>query len=102
MHSIMGNIDSNITSYEKVAFILKTIGHPVRLQIIEHIAKNEQMSVSEICETLNLEQSLISHHLSNMKLKGILDCTKDGKNRYYYLALNEVLNVISCMHKCKL
>ena len=98
----MENNNSNITNYEKVAFVLKTIGHPVRLQIIEHISKNKQMSVNQICETLGLEQSLISHHLSNMKLKGILDCTKDGKNRYYHLALNEVLNVISCMHKCKL
>jgi len=98
----MENETQKTPDYEKVAFVLKTIGHPVRLQIIEHISKNKKMSVSEICETLDLEQSLISHHLSNMKLKGILECTKEGKNRYYHLALNEVLNVISCMHKCKL
>lgn len=87
---------------EKVAFVLKTIGHPVRLAIINHLAINEKMSVNEICEALNLEQSLISHHLNNMKLKGILDCSREGKNRYYFLILDEVLTVINCMEKCKL
>ena len=98
----MSNTLLNSSDYEKVAFILKTIGHPVRLQIIEHLAKNKQMSVSEICETLNLEQSLISHHLNNMKLKGILNSTRQGKNRYYHLELEEVLTVINCMQNCKL
>ncbi len=87
---------------EKVAFVLKTIGHPVRLAIINHLAINNRMSVNEICEKLDLEQSLISHHLKNMKEKGIVDCTKDGKVRHYYLSLEEVLTVVNCMEKCKL
>jgi len=87
---------------EKVAFILKTIGHPVRLAIINRLAINEQMSVNDICETLHLEQSLVSHHLNTMKLKGILTCSKEGTSRYYSVALAEVLTVIGCMEKCKL
>lgn len=87
---------------EKVAFILKTIGHPVRLAILNHLSINKQMSVNEICETLKLEQSLISHHLNNMKLKGIIDCRKEGQSRYYYIVLEETLTVMSCMTKCKL
>ena len=87
---------------KKVAFVLKTIGHPVRLSIINHLAINEKLSVNEICEALDLEQSLISHHLKNMKEKGIVDCVKNGKIRNYFLALEEVLTVIDCMNNCKL
>ena len=87
---------------EKVAFVLKTIGHPVRLSIINHLAINERMSVNEICDALDLEQSLISHHLKNMKAKGIVDCVKEGKTRSYYLSLEEVLTVVNCMNNCKL
>jgi len=87
---------------EKVAFVLKTIGHPVRLSIINHLAIKERMSVNEICEALDLEQSLISHHLKTMKAKGIVDCVKDGKIRSYYLSLEEVLTVVNCMNKCEL
>ncbi len=92
----------NNEKLEKVAFILKTIGHPVRLAIINRLAINEQMSVNEICKALNLEQSLVSHHLNTMKLKGILTCSKQGTSRYYSVALEEVLTVIACMEKCKL
>jgi ArsR family transcriptional regulator len=87
---------------EKVAYVLKTIGHPVRLSIINHLAINDRMSVNEICEELNLEQSLISHHLKTMKAKGIVDCSKNGKVRNYFLSLDEVLTVINCMNNCKL
>ncbi|MEO9964242.1 MAG: metalloregulator ArsR/SmtB family transcription factor [Reichenbachiella sp.] len=87
---------------EQVAFILKTIGHPVRLGIIGLLAKEVELSVNEICQRLDVEQSLISHHLTNMKLKGILSSKREGKNILYTLKLKEVLTVIDCMSKCNL
>ncbi|MEO9804943.1 MAG: metalloregulator ArsR/SmtB family transcription factor [Reichenbachiella sp.] len=87
---------------EQVAFILKTIGHPVRLGIIGLLAKEEELSVNEICQSLGVEQSLISHHLTNMKLKGILSSKREGKSIRYSLELKEVLTVIDCMSKCNL
>jgi DNA-binding transcriptional ArsR family regulator len=57
---------------EKVAFILKTIAHPLRISIISLLVSNEKLCVNDICRLLSSEQSLTSHHLSNMKLSGIL------------------------------
>ena len=91
----------DIKKLEHVAFILKTIAHPLRIAIIDLLTKNEKMCVNDICENLNSEQSLTSHHLSNMKLKGILDSYRDGKNIYYSLKLKEVNEVINCMSKCQ-
>lgn len=87
---------------EKVAYVLKTIGHPVRLKIISLLANNKQLTVGEICTACGVEQSLISHHLTNMKLKGILHSQREGKSIYYGIQLDEVLNVIKCMKNCKL
>ena len=87
---------------EKVAFILKTIGHPVRLRILSLLSEHQQMSVNEISEKCEVEQSLISHHLTNMKLKGVLQSERDGKSIYYSIKLMEVLNVIDCMSKCRI
>ena len=87
---------------EKVAFILKTIAHPVRLGIIGILANNNEISVNEISEKLNCEQSLISHHLNNMKVKGILESTRQGKSHFYSIKLKEVLTVIDCMIKCNI
>ncbi|MEZ4883409.1 MAG: metalloregulator ArsR/SmtB family transcription factor [Chitinophagales bacterium] len=90
----------NVQKLEKIAFILKTIAHPVRLQIVELLDLHGDLSVGEICEKLNTEQSLTSHHLSNMKLKGILSSTKDGRKVIYSLKEKSVLQILNCLDDC--
>jgi len=85
-----------------VAFILKTIGHPLRIGVIQLLTDNVELSVNDLCERLNAEQSVMSHHLSNMKFKGILGSRREGKQRYYFIKLTEVIKVIECMEKCDL
>ena len=86
---------------EKVAFVLKTIAHPLRIGIVDLLNKYEEQSVNQSCEALNSEQSLTSHHLQNMKLKGILGSRREGKNIYYHLKVKEVTSVITCIEKCE-
>jgi len=90
----------DIKKLEQVAFILKTIAHPLRIGVVDLLTKHEKLCVNEICEMLSSEQSLTSHHLSNMKLKGILDSYREGKNIYYTLKMKEVNEVIKCMNRC--
>lgn len=85
---------------ERVAFILKTIAHPTRLAIIHLLEKKEKMSVSEICAALQSEQSLTSHHLQNMKLKGILSSQKEGRHIYYSLKEKDVTRIMTCLENC--
>ena len=92
----------NPEKLERVAFILKTIAHPLRISIIGLLVSKKKLCVNDICTMLNSEQSLTSHHLSNMKLSGILGSTREGKNIYYYLKMDEVVTVINCMNKCEL
>ena len=97
---IINNLDTE--KLEQVAFILKTIAHPLRISIISLLVANEKLCVNDICQLLSSEQSLTSHHLSNMKLSGILGSVREGKNIYYFLKLKEVVTVITCMNKCEL
>jgi ArsR family transcriptional regulator len=90
----------SIEKMEKVAFILKTTAHPTRIAIVQLLAAHESLSVTDISERLTLEQSLLSHHLSGMKLKGILSSTREGKNIYYSLKMREVIDVIQCLAAC--
>lgn len=90
----------SVEKMEKVAFILKTTAHPTRIAIVQQLAAHESLSVTELSERLRVEQSLLSHHLSGMKLKGILSSTRDGKNIYYSLKMREVISVIQCLAAC--
>ncbi|MER0439597.1 metalloregulator ArsR/SmtB family transcription factor [Emticicia sp. W12TSBA100-4] len=90
----------NKEKFEKAAYILKAVAHPTRLAIIQLLDAQENLMVNEICETLKCEQSLISHHLINMKLRGILQSHKDGLNVYYSLKEREVTNLLTCIENC--
>ncbi|MGB1241719.1 MAG: ArsR/SmtB family transcription factor [Chitinophagales bacterium] len=90
----------DVEKLEKIAFILKTIAHPVRLQIVELLEFHEGLSVSAISEKLKTEQSLTSHHLSNMKLKGILRSRKEGRKVIYSLKEKSVVQILNCLDDC--
>ena len=87
---------------EKAAYILKSIAHPSRLAIIDILSKQEWQAVSEISDKLDMEQSLTSHHLNIMKMKGVLESKRDGKSIKYKLRLTEVTQVLSCIEHCDL
>ena len=93
-------LDLSVEKMEKVAFILKTTAHPTRIAIVQLLANQESLSVNDISEKLKVEQSLLSHHLSGMKLKGILSSHRDGKNIFYALKMREVVDVIQCLAAC--
>lgn len=93
-------LNLSVEKMEKVAFILKTTAHPTRIAIVQLLAHHESLSVNDICEQLRLEQSLVSHHLAGMRLKGILSSSREGKNVYYSLKMREVVEVIQCLAMC--
>lgn len=98
--AVATDLNMSVEKMEKVAFILKTTAHPTRIAIVQLLAQHDSLSVNDICERLNVEQSLASHHLSGMKLKGILSSTREGKNVFYSLKMREVIDVIQCLAAC--
>ena len=86
----------------KVANILKTIGHPLRLEVLEVLEAEEKLNVSQIKEAIQskVEQSLLSHHLIKMKDKGILQSKKEGMHVVYRITDRNILKIFDCMEKC--
>ena len=86
---------------EQIAYALKAVAHPNRLAIICLLSRNEELSVSDICEQTDCSQALISHHLTDMYAKGILLIRREGRNAFYRLADDRVTNVMRCKMKCE-
>lgn len=82
--------------------ILKAVGHPIRLEILELLEVNESLSVTKIQSGLRVqvEQSMLSHHLIKMKDKGVLKCEKRGMNMYYSLVDKKILRIFDCLENC--
>lgn len=86
---------------ERIAAILKTVAHPLRLGIVHLLEQHPELAVSDICERLGSEQSLTSHHLQTMRLKGILADRRKGRSVFYTLKERDVSLIIECLENCQ-
>lgn len=91
-----GKINQKIL--EGQASILKALGQPTRLQILELLRDGERC-VCEIFPAIHQEQANVSKHLSILKQAGILESRKDGLRILYRIKRPEVLNLLSGVSK---
>lgn len=85
---------------EEAAYTLRAISNGTRLCVISLLSQNEEMNVTQMVEKLQCEQSLLSHHLTDMRAKGILNYRRDGKNSYYSLKNKQIVQIIDCIKSC--
>ncbi len=88
------------SQFEEAAYILKALANEIRLCVIMQLTQAGEKSVTELMEQMDCEQSLLSHHLTDMRAKGILRCRKSGKNSFYSLSDKRFSNVLTCIMHC--
>lgn len=94
------NKNSEKENMEEAAYTLKAISNGTRLCVISLLSSNEELTVSQIGESLSCEQSLLSHHLTDMRAKGILNSRREGKNCFYSLKNKQIVQIIDCIKTC--
>lgn len=87
---------------QEAAEVLKVIGHPVRLEILELLDERGEQNVTAIHEALGLDQPIVSQHLGLMRDKGIVASRRDGVNVFYRVHDEKVTRVLDCIRKCDL
>lgn len=83
---------------ERAAEILKTVAHPVRLQIVDLLDRGER-TVTALCQLLGAQQPYVSQQLNLMKSKGVLSSRRSGNQVYYVLADPRVAKIIQCVRE---
>ena len=69
---------------KKALEFFKVLSHSLSDKILPLLNKKE-LPVTEIYNTLRIEQSMCSVHLSKLKAHGIVLYRQDGKKRFYRL-----------------
>ena len=90
----------SVERLELAATMLKAMAHPIRISILKHLEGGKKLTVTEIHELLQIEQSTTSHHLGILRDKGVLCARREGKNTYYYLKYEMLSQIIDCIHTC--
>jgi L-amino acid N-acyltransferase YncA len=65
--------------------LLRALGSPVRLRIVEIVAKRKDCTASQLAEEVGLAQSSLFEHLAALRDAGIVEVSGDGPNHYYGL-----------------
>jgi len=67
------------------AGICKALGHPARIQIVEHLKAMDRCICGEIVQILPLAQSTVSQHLKQLKAAGLVQGEVEGPRTCYCL-----------------
>ncbi len=93
----MSNL-KNINQLNKHANLLKMLGHPTRLCIIESLIQKKQCNVTSMYQCLNVPQSTVSQHISKLKAAGIIRGTRHGLEIKYEIVDERVIQIINALN----
>ncbi len=70
---------------EVVAQVFRILSDPTRLRIL-NLLQQEEHNVTSLCQKLQMPQPTISRHLSIMRMAGIVNNRREGKQIHYSIA----------------
>src|SRR6516225_5816754 len=65
--------------------VFKQLADESRLKILLALAQEGEMHVSALCQLLNQTQPAVSHHLTLLRMTGLVGFRRDGKHNYYHV-----------------
>ncbi|MBN1846764.1 MAG: helix-turn-helix transcriptional regulator [Sedimentisphaerales bacterium] len=81
---------------DHAAEVLKAVAHPVRLRIVD-LLKQGELCVGDIVAALGTKHSLTSQQLNMMKIKGVLQCRREGPKVYYRIGNPNIIKLLRCI-----
>jgi ArsR family transcriptional regulator len=73
--------------------VLKCMSDKTRLEILQLLKEGEKC-VRDMVEMVNQEQSLVSHHLQEMRECGLVKTRREGKKVIYSLADGSIVKLL--------
>ena len=84
----------NPSVVSKLSSFFKVIGDETRVRIIYALSQGE-MCVGDISEILGISQSAVSHQLKQLRMEGQVKTRREGKNIYYSLDDEHVVDILN-------
>ena len=82
----------------------KTLGEPVRVQILKYLMLNGRSDIQTIAENMPQDRSVVSRHLNLMQEAGILICEKENRHMFYDVNgqqfLEKLVDITEKIRKC--
>jgi DNA-binding transcriptional ArsR family regulator len=83
---------------ENAARLLRSIGSEHRLMILCILMEGSK-TVTEICQAIGARQSLVSQHLTRLRLDGLVRVERDGHFAHYSMDDPMVREIVTALHR---
>ncbi len=83
-------------SLEQIAAVIRCLGHPLRLRLLQAMVAGER-SVSELQEETGEVQATVSRQLAVLRARRIVAAHRDGVNVYYRIIEPRALAILDCV-----
>jgi ArsR family transcriptional regulator len=80
--------------YQLKAEFFKTLGHPVRIRVLELLVERDR-AVAELIPELGIEPANLSQQLAVLRRAGLVVARKEGSAVHYSLTSPEVAELLS-------
>lgn len=80
------------------AEICKTLGSPVRIQILD-LLRNGEKTVGQLSGDLALKQANVSQHLAVLRQRRVVTTRKEGTNIYYSVSNPKIIQACRLMRE---
>lgn len=87
-----------IDGYEQMTTVMKALAHPVRLQILQ-ILRKEEACVCHLEAILGQRQAYISQQLMRLREAGLVVDRREGLNVFYSLADERLARLLDTAHE---
>ena len=83
----------------RIADVLKALAHPIRLRIIALLCDGEE-HVNAMAERLEIPQPIISQQLRILRMRGLVDVSRENGHAVYSMAEPRLSQIVECMEQC--
>lgn len=84
---------ANVPLYEAKADLFRTLGHPVRIRVLE-LLQSGPRPVSELISDIGVEASNMSQQLAVLRRAGLVSSSRDGAKVMYTLSTPDVAKLL--------
>lgn len=88
------------TDWSYRAELFKTLGHPVRLQIVAILCERDE-SVGAIASEIRASQAVVSQQLSILRMRGLVSTIRVAGRAVYSLEEGRLKELVQCVRGCR-
>jgi ArsR family transcriptional regulator len=84
----------SVRTISGLAQVFKQLADESRLKILLALAQDRELNVTSLCELLGQSQPAVSHHLTLLRMTGLVGYRRDGKHNFYRIQSSLVCDLL--------